>query len=167
MVTYTAALRGKPKDTNSEVSIVEHEVDIFHAEQLTEAFLTEINPEGQVRKDSLQSSLKSAIQLVLLIHHIVIQVPVLVSAGALDAPMPDSLKITFYLASKFPDLMPDAHAVQIRQFLTDLHALNYFSLSFSGRAGAAQIVQNPVLERLEKPGISDRYRKALEFKLDM
>jgi hypothetical protein len=50
MVTYTVALRGEPKDAESDMPIVQHDVDIFHAEQLTEAFLTEINPEGQVRR---------------------------------------------------------------------------------------------------------------------
>jgi hypothetical protein len=79
--------------------------------------------------------------------------------------MADSLKITFYMGSKYPDLIPDAHAANIRQFLIDLHGLNYFSLSFPGRPGVAQHIQNTVLQRLEEKSISDRYRKALEFKL--
>ena len=51
MVMYTVALRGEPKDPDSKMPIVQHEVDIFHEEQLTEAFLTGINPEGQVHVD--------------------------------------------------------------------------------------------------------------------
>jgi hypothetical protein len=52
MVVYTMALRGEPKDAESDMPTVLHDVDIFHTEQLTEAFLTEINPEGQVREDT-------------------------------------------------------------------------------------------------------------------
>ena len=50
MVEYTIALRGEPKDAESDMPIVLHDVDLFRTEQLTEAFLTEINPEGQVRE---------------------------------------------------------------------------------------------------------------------
>lgn len=49
MVRYTAAIRGVPKDTESEILIEEQAVDIFHEEQLSEHFLCEINPLGQVR----------------------------------------------------------------------------------------------------------------------
>jgi hypothetical protein len=92
---------------------------------------------------------------------------VLINPKVLDAPMADSLKMTFYMGSKYPDLIPDAHAAEIRQFLINLHRLNYFSLSFPDRPGVAQYIQNAVLQRLEDKGISDRYRKALEFKLNV
>ena len=69
------------------------------------------------------------------------------------------------MASKYPDLIPDAHAAKIRQYLVDLHAINYFSLSFPGKPGVAQHLENTVLARLEKRDISERYRKALDFKL--
>ena len=81
--------------------------------------------------------------------------------------MPDSLKITLFMATKYPDLVPDAHAAEIRRSLTDLHTLNYFSLSFPGRKGVGERLENRVLQRLEQKGISDRYRKALEFKLNV
>ncbi len=81
--------------------------------------------------------------------------------------MADSLRITFYMASRYPELLPDPHAAEIRQFLTDLHALNYFSLSFPGRPAAAKHLENTVLRRLEQPDMSVRYRRALEFKLEM
>ena len=57
MVSYTTALRGEPKDSDSDMSITEHEVNIFHAEQLTEDFLTQVNPEGQVRQDRFSITL--------------------------------------------------------------------------------------------------------------
>ena len=54
-VMYTVALWGEPKDAESAMSIAQHEVDISNAAQLTEAFLTEMNPEGQVREAKIQS----------------------------------------------------------------------------------------------------------------
>ena len=91
----------------------------------------------------------------------------LVNPTLMEAPIPDSLKMTFYMASRYPDLIPSEHEAQIRQLLIDLHALNYFSLSFPGRAHIAQGFADAVSRRLEDPDISDRYRKALEFKLGM
>lgn len=91
----------------------------------------------------------------------------LANSGILDAPIADSLKITYYIASKFADLIPDAHAAKIRQFLIDLHAINFFSLSFPGRPGTGELLRNAVQERLDRTDISVRYRKALEFKLDV
>lgn len=61
--------------------------------------------------------------------------------------------------------MPAEHEEEIRQYLKDLHALNYFSLSFPGRAHVAQGFEDAVNRRLADPDISNRYRKALEFKL--
>jgi hypothetical protein len=90
-----------------------------------------------------------------------------VNPALLDAPIPDSLEMTFYMASRYPDLIPRAHEVQIRQLLIDLHALNYFSLSFPGRPAVAQGFKDAVLRRLAGPDVSDRYRKALEYKLTM
>jgi hypothetical protein len=82
-------------------------------------------------------------------------------------PMPDSLKQTYFLAERYPSLIPAAHDAQIRQLLRDLHALNYFSLSFPGRPHIAKGFEAAVLRRLEDPDISERYRKALEFKLNV
>lgn len=53
MVRYTIALRGPPKDESSSILIHEQEVDIFHQEQMSEQFLCEINPKGQVHFSSL------------------------------------------------------------------------------------------------------------------
>ena len=61
--------------------------------------------------------------------------------------------------------MPTETASEIRQYLIDLHALNYFSLSFPGRPQIAKGFEAAVERRLASPDISDRYRKALEFKL--
>ena len=49
MVRYTIAVMGAPKNPESEILIQEQVIDIFHEEQLSEHYLCEINPLGQVR----------------------------------------------------------------------------------------------------------------------
>jgi hypothetical protein len=48
MVRYTIALRGSAEDPASEIPIQEQSVDIFNDEQLSEHFLCNVNPKGQV-----------------------------------------------------------------------------------------------------------------------
>ena len=83
---------------------------------------------------------------------------------SLDKPIADSLEITHFLAARYPSLIPASHKVHISDLLADLHALNYFSLSFSGREYVAEGFKQNVLERLHSD-ISPRYRDALTFKL--
>ncbi|KEF62036.1 uncharacterized protein A1O9_00008 [Exophiala aquamarina CBS 119918] len=139
MVLNTLVWKGSAKRREDEIAVQFREVDIFHEEQLSEDFLCNINNHGQV--------------------------PVLAHSSKVDAPITDSLKITNWLATKYPDLMPTEHEAEIRQKLNDLHALNYFSLSFPGRPQIAQQLEANVQRRLQDSSISDRYRKALEFKL--
>lgn len=56
MVRYTVALRGPPKDKASEIPIQDQSVDIFHEEQLSEHFLCNVNPKGQVISVSSSST---------------------------------------------------------------------------------------------------------------
>ena len=49
MVRYTYALRGTPNDPKNEIRIVEKEVHLFKGEQLTEHYLCDINPAGEVK----------------------------------------------------------------------------------------------------------------------
>ena len=48
MVRYTLAVRGQALDKDSEIQIEEQPVEIFNEEQMTEHFLCDINPLGQV-----------------------------------------------------------------------------------------------------------------------
>lgn len=105
--------------------------------------------------------------LVWLVAKMIEKVPVLSRIGGQEGNIPDSLKMTFHMTSNYPELMPAAHEKQIRQLLIDLHALNYFSLSFPGRPGVIQGIVDAIESRLDNPTISNRYRKALEFKLSM
>ena len=89
----------------------------------------------------------------------------MLESAELKRPIADSLEITFFLAERYPSLIPDSHKVQIVPLLKDLHSLNYFSLSFSGREYVADGFKKNVLDRLNAPDISSRYRDALTFKL--
>ena len=79
----------------------------------------------------------------------------------------DSLKMTLYMATCYPKLIPKEHKLVINKLLRDNHRINYFSLSFPERPSAAAGLVNMVQSLLDDPDISDRYRKALEFKLDV
>ena len=81
--------------------------------------------------------------------------------------MPDSLDITNYLATMFPNLKPKEHEAQIDEMLAKIHAQPYFVLSFGGH-NAAPIPKGTVQEMeriLLEDKISDEHRKALETKL--
>ncbi|KAE9379703.1 hypothetical protein N431DRAFT_398147 [Stipitochalara longipes BDJ] len=139
MVLLTLAFRGQPKDAKSEMVVEEQAVDIFKSAQLEETFLTEVNPKGQV--------------------------PVLKHPGLLIKPIPDSLDITYYIAKQYPSLIPEDKKDQIIELLQELHNINYFSLSFGSRPAAVNAQTAAVNERLAQPGISEKYRKALEYKM--
>jgi glutathione S-transferase len=88
------------------------------------------------------------------------------SSPSLDKPIADSLDITHYLSNFYPSLIPASHKDRITKGLKDLHALNYFSLSFPGRGHVAQGFKTAVMKRLGGE-ISERYREALKYKLEM
>jgi len=88
------------------------------------------------------------------------------SSPSLDKAIADSVDITHYLSHFYPSLIPTSHKEQIIKGIHDLHALNYFSLSFPGRDHVAQGFKTGVEKRLSGD-ISERYRKALQFKLGM
>lgn len=90
------------------------------------------------------------------------KVPVLTSE-AFEKPLPDSLNITFYIAERYPSLIPAELQDTIKEQLLELHDLNYFSLSFGARPHQAEKLLIAVDERL-KGDLSDKYRGALEHK---
>ena len=75
------------------------------------------------------------------------------------APIPESVYITFYIAERYPNLIPND---RVPALLKELHTVNFFSLSFTKRPRTAKPV---VLQLLARQDISDRYRKALEYKV--
>ena len=86
------------------------------------------------------------------------------ASDSFDKPITDSVDITHFLAESHPPLIPESHKQQITKLLHDLHALNYFSLSFPGREYVAEGFKQSVFKRLAED-ISPKYRDALTFKL--
>jgi glutathione S-transferase len=93
-----------------------------------------------------------------------IQVPVLAHPTLLSKPMPESLDITYYIAKHYPSLLPSSHKEEITALLAGLHDLNFFALSFGDEPVPATAKKAAIQEKLSRPGISERYRKALEDK---
>ncbi|KAK0112330.1 hypothetical protein ONS96_001578 [Cadophora gregata f. sp. sojae] len=139
MVQLTLAFKGQPKDDDSSITVEQKEIDILKFEQLEEAYLTEINPKGQV--------------------------PVLTHLSKLPNTISDSLDITYFIADNYLSLLPSDHKNEIIELLKELHAINYFSLSFGNRPASAKAQEAAVEKKIADPGISEKYRKALEFKL--
>ncbi|KIX94961.1 uncharacterized protein Z520_09271 [Fonsecaea multimorphosa CBS 102226] len=138
MVRYTLANAGLP-DNCLPLSVELREIDIYTGAQLSEAYLCEVNPKGQV--------------------------PVLLCPGLLEKPITDSLDITFWLCERHPGLRPPEYAGDINRLLRDLHAINFFSLSMRRNPQRAEMQEAKILAQMNKPDISARHKKALEYKL--
>ncbi|TVY87385.1 hypothetical protein LAWI1_G005630 [Lachnellula willkommii] len=165
MVRYTLAIRGAPKEASTMMIVEEQEVDIFHGAQLEEQYLCEVNPKGQVSIVGNPAISYGKTGLEFAMADSSIKVPVLASVALLPAPITDSLEITMYLAELYPNLQPKAHEQQIVRFLRDLHAINYFSLSYGTKPQFAGSLRDSVLQRMREPTTSQHYREALEYKL--
>ncbi|KAK5995683.1 hypothetical protein PT974_04100 [Cladobotryum mycophilum] len=138
MVRYCVAIRGNPKENSPEITFVEKHVDIIAAkDQLSEDFLLNVNPKGQV--------------------------PALTSPS-LPQSIIDSVKITHFLVDLFPDLAPASHRELILQLIDEIHSVNFFSLSFTKRPEIQYGIRDLIKGKMEED-ISPRYRQALEYKL--
>jgi glutathione S-transferase len=138
MVRMTLALRGKPASEPAP-TFTEHLIDIYKDEQLSESFLTTVNPKGQV--------------------------PAMTSP-ALPEPLTDSLDITYHLCDLYPRLGPKEHKETIYRLLKELHQIQYLSLSFTPAQNRAGGITVAVEKLRAQPDISDKYREALEFKAE-
>jgi glutathione S-transferase len=140
-VRYAYALRGTAADPNAEIRLEEQHVDLRPPsfDQLTERFICDINPSGEV--------------------------PVLISKQD-GHILPDSRNITFKIAEYYPQLMPGQHAGRIRHILADLHAIDFYSLTFTGKYMFPCGTIATLLERRNSAETSDRYREALDRKID-
>ncbi|KAI1617798.1 hypothetical protein EDD36DRAFT_459471 [Exophiala viscosa] len=137
MVRYTIAIAGTPRQGVPPATFEEKVVEIFSQEQLEESFLRDVNSKGQV--------------------------PVMASTS-LAKPITDSLDMTLFLAERYPDLLPTDHREQTVSYLKDLHAINYFSLSFGDQPEMAAGSMKAIDQRLEAHDLSERYRDALLYK---
>ncbi|EXJ60371.1 hypothetical protein A1O7_04523 [Cladophialophora yegresii CBS 114405] len=139
MVRYTLANATSTSKGLLPLSFELHPIDIVKGEQLSEQYLCEINRKGQV--------------------------PVLLSPGFLDRPITDSLEITLWLCERYPELRPAEHAEEIENLLRKLHAINFFSISMRDCPQRASMQEQAIQAQMNVPGLSDRHKKALEYKL--
>lgn len=143
MVRFTIALgrtyqRGTPPKAPPKVSL--KLLDLHRDENLTEEFL-QINPKGQV--------------------------PVLTAEGC--EVLTESLDISYFFCRKyFPNMLPQAHQVEIQELLSKLHAIQGFSLSVKEEKmkeeWAVEILDPGLEELLARDDLSDEYSRALRFK---
>ncbi|KAL1864154.1 hypothetical protein VTK73DRAFT_6152 [Phialemonium thermophilum] len=115
-------------------------VNLHRDEELAEAYLTQINPKGQV--------------------------PAMTS-DSLPAPLTDSRDISFWFAEEhYPGLLPDPHRPEIETLLADLHAVQAASLSVKEPSEDLQVqVPNPGLDKLlARDDLSPAYKEALRLK---
>ncbi|KAJ5149555.1 hypothetical protein N7448_001133 [Penicillium atrosanguineum] len=96
-----------------------------------------------------------------------VQVPVLANPAVLRKPLAESQDITLYIAEHYPRLLPLALRNEIIQRLSDLHTINYFSLSFTGRPDVALGLKNRVIKALQDPKSSAKYQELLKHKLSI
>ncbi|MCJ1357372.1 MAG: hypothetical protein MMC33_007368 [Icmadophila ericetorum] len=135
---YTIALRGEPSSPALAMNIEEKVIDLYKAENISEWYLVNINPKGQV--------------------------PALASPK-LPSPITETLDITYLLSESYPRLLPSVHRETIKSLLSELNSISAFALSFEPPKNQAEGSPNPKIDQyLAQPDISDTWRKALEFK---
>lgn len=140
MARYAYAIRGRPAEDAAELHIQEEACDLKSRQQISEHFLCDLNAKGEV--------------------------PVL-SPAKLDAahrPIPDSVDITYFIAERYPSLIPKEHEEEIKRLISKLHEINFFSLTFAGKPETQQRATASLEEKLQE-NISERYRKAIEYKI--
>lgn len=140
-VRYSYALRGPAADPDAEIHLEEQHVDLRPPDfdQLAESFICDINISGEV--------------------------PVLISKQD-GTTLPDSRSITFKIAEHYPQLMPEQHVGTMRRLLVELHEIDYYSLTFTGKYMFPCGTIATLLERRNGADTSDRYREALDRKID-
>ena len=68
------------------------------------------------------------------------------------------------MMERFPQLSPDAHKNEIMRLTYKMHELNFFTLSFRSSPKLASGFVDQVDRLLSQPGISERYKNALQHK---
>ena len=155
---YSIALRREPSAPEAAMEIGEKFIDINSGDNLTEWYLVEVNPKGQVRILSPRQSRTKFLPS---------KVPALVSPK-LHSPITETLDITYLVCRSYPKLMPPEHSDIIKVLLFELKSIEPFSLCFPPPENRAEGSPNPYIEELlARPDISDTWRKALQYKLEL
>lgn len=79
----------------------------------------------------------------------------------------DSLDITRFLGMRYPQLMPSEYREVIESLLEELHQVWYISLSFSAEERRGEGILNMVKDLMAQPTSSEKYKAALQRKLDL
>ena len=93
------------------------------------------------------------------------QVPSLLAPG-ISVQLNDSSIITEYLYERYPSLLPAQHKATIKIFLAKLHEIAYVVLSFKPEERRAEGIIEDVRTLIARKDISEKYREALQRKLD-
>ncbi|RFU23878.1 hypothetical protein B7463_g12457, partial [Scytalidium lignicola] len=133
----TIALQKKSTTPEQAIAVIQTPVNIYTMEQLSQNYLLNVNPKGQV--------------------------PAMTSPH-FPRPLTDSYDITKYIGAKCTGLCPPLHQDTILRLLRDLHAIQFLSLSFKPEEERAEGITKAIQDRLAEKDISDEYRKALEWK---
>lgn len=143
--------------TSSTLRIRERALDLDHDENIAEWYLLNINRKGQVCICSLP------------IYHSPFtiepfQVPAMTVEGK-EAPITDSLDISYWLCDMLPQFLPPQYEATIRRLLRDLHAIEGISVTIRRREGPEEDLIDPCVDNmLARDDISPEYRQALESK---
>jgi hypothetical protein len=92
---------------------------------------------------------------------------VLTNSNVLPKPIANSLGITYCIAKHYPSLLPEEKKHEIIELLRELHGINCFTLTLSSKPAEAYALTAAVEAKMAQPGVSERYRKALGFKMTM
>lgn len=141
MARHTIQLGATTHDAKPPRNITLHFVNHRKDETLTENYLLRVNPKGQVPA---------------------------MTGNVLNEPLTDSCSISLYLAEKhYPAMLPEEHAVVIRNLLERIHAIH--GLSFSRKNPTEEmrkLNRSPSVENLlKRTDLSPEYRMALDAKL--
>lgn len=80
--------------------------------------------------------------------------------------IPDSVKITEYLTKFYPSLIPTSHEDEIKDLLAKIHGISFFAITFAGHPEGQQSNKR-YLEELLSSRLSEKYRKAIEGRIEM
>jgi hypothetical protein len=132
---------------NGVPNIVHKLLNLHRDENLSEWFLTEINPNGQVpvmTREWRSGSTKPRLEVT-----------------------PESTAISkFFGENFFPGLLGGSHKGEVDRLLGKLHEIQAFSLSIKSptKEQAVEVPDPGLNELLSRTDLSDKYRRALEYK---
>lgn len=90
---------------------------------------------------------------------LLVQVPSLTHPTLLEAPITESLDITGLIYQRFyPHLCLKEHQAEIEKLLTELHEINFATLSFRKWPERGDQIINGVKSKLKDPNLSERHR---------